>query len=881
MRLSKGLRLTVVLSISAVSTATLWLLISSFWALSSLEVVGCFLGVSVIIGTFHWAFRTETSAATEPSTGSSRDELRGAKLSMPDDLDQNPLLRHNPVPAGSEHGPSTDFTFEVPKAEPMAAPGEPIPLRAMSEVSIEFWGIEGSTTKVLISGVEVPDAPALLPDLPSYVERRQDSTVGSVPQSEPLSWCGKGETLHVGPYTIRDPLVYRCRGQKEIGEASCINLRLPVGQPIQEPPGSLGYYPTYERLTSDQRANYLQWLAEGRSGSLGDIGYAFLFFYGLEWRLLVEGQDLSPIVKEAVRLLETYDFSGSFDGYVSRFLSYSLAKSDISTLKEKWFQAVFEKTRAQRDEQHLAVGLAWLFAQHRPLPVNWAMRLARLDPRSPRSVVLERLPEQFRTLFAKRYAEKFGEGLLLRAAKRDREVVYRPASPSMLEQIHARNYFEPVRVPNILGIQSQFAPLIPIWTSCIEELKPLSRVMARGAEVTTRAAYDALPENLKADTEHPDKPLWEKLSAEHAREDGTVVVEVGSVARIHGIDERPKLTAKQSGSLASTAHEVGFVIEPDFRLTGQPYRWGDQVALFRPEERPTLPTDGRYSGAALMLELGMFVAAADGEIEGTEVDHIASFLESQFLLDPPDVRRLEALKQVFLGQHPSLSGIGKRLKVTLSSEQLESVGQFLVGVAAANGSIEKKEVSALRSAYRALGIEAKTLDRLLEDYRRTGTEPVEVQSVTVSAATGEAIPPRPENGTRAVFKLDAVLLERLMSETRQVATLLDEAMQEDSEGQSAEQTPTEEESKDECPAPASGSKFDGLEKRHSQVLADLCARPAWLRSDFEELVRRHSLMPSGAMDRINEWAQDCFNDLILEEDGDQLIVHIGLLTEEI
>ena len=34
-----------------------------------------------------------------------------------------------------------------------------------------------------------------------------------------------------------------------------------------------------------------------------------------------EQQDLSPIVKEVVCLLETYSFSGLFDGYLSRFLA--------------------------------------------------------------------------------------------------------------------------------------------------------------------------------------------------------------------------------------------------------------------------------------------------------------------------------------------------------------------------------------------------------------------------------------------------------------------------------------------------------------------------------------------------------------------------------
>ncbi len=301
----------------------------------------------------------------------------------------------------------------------------------------------------------------------------------SAPKSGNLAWCGMGQTMRIDRYILKDPLVYSSSDGEGISEASCINLRLPVGRPINEPRGSLGYYPEYSRLSADQRANYLRWLSEGRSGPLDDIGYAFLFFYGLERRLLVEQQDLSPIVKEVVRLLETYTFSGSFDGYLSRFLSYSLAKGEIGSLKEKWFQAVFERTRAQRDEQHLAVGLAWLFTQRRPLPPAWAFRLARLDPRSPRSVVLGRLPDQFSAIFRKRYSEQFGDGLILRTAKRDREVAYRPASPSLLDVISARGGLEQVRVPNVLGIQSQFAPLVRIWTSCIEELKPLSRVIAQ------------------------------------------------------------------------------------------------------------------------------------------------------------------------------------------------------------------------------------------------------------------------------------------------------------------------------------------------------------------------------------------------------------------
>ena len=225
-------------------------------------------------------------------------------------------------------------------------------------------------------------------------------------------------------------MVYVSETQPREEEASCIDLSLDVGRPVREALGSLGYYPTYARISPNQRANYLRWLSSSRVAPLNDIGYAFLFFYGLERRLLIEQQDLSPIVKEVVRLLETYTFSGSFDGYLSRFLAFTLARGGIETLKDKWFEAVFDKSRLQRDEDFLAVALAWFFKKNAPLPVSWAMRIARQDPRCPRSVMLDRLPEQFKSLFEKRYHEQFGEGMILKASKRDRSLSYRPASPS-------------------------------------------------------------------------------------------------------------------------------------------------------------------------------------------------------------------------------------------------------------------------------------------------------------------------------------------------------------------------------------------------------------------------------------------------------------------
>ena len=702
-------------------------------------------------------------------------------------------------------------------------------------------------------------------------------------QSESLRWYGKGQVLQVGPYTLNDPLVYISSGEEFVDEVSCIDVHLPIGKPAKERPGDLGYFPEYARLTPVQRANYLEWLAKGRAGPLASPYYALLFLYGLERRLLIDQKDLGLIIEEMVRLLQRYKFSGTCEASLRRFLSFSLARAGIDRLNPQGFEAVFERpgTGALRDEQHLAVGLAYLFTRQRPLPASWALRIAELDPTAPRGVVLERVPEQFAALFCKRYQDRHGKGLLLKTAKRDCEIAYGPSSPSLSNDSALSGVKMVARIPNVLGHRIQFASLLEIWTACIEDLKPLSRVLARGAEGRKRAAHDALPVDLKAEIEHPDKAAWDRLATRNAEEDKTAIVAVGELAALQEIATRSKLTARQSESLARTADAVGFVIEPDVRVTQAALRLGrpgcGTVPAGTGGSRPACRRVPDTPGAALMLELGMFVAAADGQVEQAEVNQIARFLETELLLDAPDARRIEALKRVCLRRRPSIAGIGKRLKAILSGEQLVSVGEFLVGIATSKGTPAKKEIAALRSAHRALGLDVKRLDGLLEEHRRRSERAflVEMQPATESPDAGEAIPARPSAGPQTVFRLDPALLERLMHETRQVASLLDEAMQEEQPEEAAPPEP-----QPVPPDPATDLRFDGLAARYRPVIVELCTRPSWSRCDFETLVRNHSLMPSGTLDVINEWSQERFDEPIIEDEGEDLIVHTDLVLEQ-
>lgn len=100
-------------------------------------------------------------------------------------------------------------------------------------------------------------------------------------------------------------------------EPSALYLSLPVSKPdqdalIERPP----YWPSYKELTPEQRWLYWKFLSNPFSQQ-NNIGYVFLFYYGLE-RHMVSG-NLDKAFDIALRLRECYDNS-SFQFYTARTL---------------------------------------------------------------------------------------------------------------------------------------------------------------------------------------------------------------------------------------------------------------------------------------------------------------------------------------------------------------------------------------------------------------------------------------------------------------------------------------------------------------------------------------------------------------------------------
>ena len=128
----------------------------------------------------------------------------------------------------------------------------------------------------------------------------------------------------------------------------------------------------------EARRAYLQWLSSGRKAPHANIGYVFLFFYGLERRVFVDAKtdqaaagDIPIIIAEVERLLSIYGKNNSFNNYASRFVDFLRQGQILARRYQKAPPAPLPYGYEMPVE--LRIGLGQLAADKQPMPADWAL----------------------------------------------------------------------------------------------------------------------------------------------------------------------------------------------------------------------------------------------------------------------------------------------------------------------------------------------------------------------------------------------------------------------------------------------------------------------------------------------------------------------------
>lgn len=689
-------------------------------------------------------------------------------------------------------------------------------------------------------------------------------------RSPAVRWVPPGEPIEVAGFSLPSGMLYFGSGLQPVkqwaldAEPALLDPTLPVDRRSADFDGRLmTYWPSYSTIHPTCRSAHLQWLAGGRSAPTAGIGYVFLFFYGLERRLLydhsrseVPTAEIDAIRAEVERLLTIYGGNNSFRRYASTlhglglFLRRSIKTDEL-------------KPPMQRDGWELPavlrLALGVFAAEEKPLPPEWALSWALTAPELPLRTPAQRCPEEFRELFLLRYRESFGDGIRLRPNKTRLKIEYQPASASFGHS--------PVTLtadlPDIARTSATFDRLRNLAEQCTQELDPYSRWVGRTGETTSPPAIALLPAPLARGRGNEEtRALCDWLEAQFDGRDLSLIDSSDLLTRWPS-KEPGRPSRRELATLSDFLASRGLGIEPDVALGGAALNRSQHATLFRlPGGLRDKPSPA-YQGAAVLLHLAATVAAADGEVSVIEERHLMEHLDNALDLPATDRARLEAHFRWLAASPPSFTRSKKNIE-EVSQDERHGLGSFLISLAGADGHLAPGEVKVLSKIYPLLGLEPQSLysdmHQLMSTQTASAEEPVPVRPAELPKGFAIPRPPQAEPGPQAIA-LDLAKVKAKLAETERVSRLLGEIFVEEEEPASA-------------PPPAAAPTTDdytiaGLDGAHSALLLRLRSSASWERAQVERLADALGLLPDGALEVINEAAIAICGAPLLE--GDELI----------
>jgi len=695
---------------------------------------------------------------------------------------------------------------------------------------------------------------------------RDEHRIPTAPTSaqQKARWIPAGETLTVAGVTVPGGMIYVGTGLKSgyyDVDPALINPSLKASSADVDIGLTLtDYWPSYSSISPDARKGYLQWHSSGRNAPQANIGYVFLFFYGLERRVLIDAQtdpvakaEVSSVAVEVQRLLDIYGTNHSFRNYASQFLSYILSEE----VSEKSYLRPPPVIREYSFllPLPLRIGLGQLALDQEPVPADWALAWALVDPNISRRTAATRCADLFASLFKQRYTEVYGAGFVLKVNRTKVKVSYTPASAALRSFDFTRTLGD---LPDVSAVKTPVAKLQELVNECTTALDPYSRYIGRHPDKA-----QSLEGLLQLPAEHWPAPVRSELDDLKKRVgNGLILITFGELSE--RLKSTGGLTRDKVLGLARALESLHLGLEPDVLGGAKTPKAEDKIALFA-----TQPEDGAvragpdYSAAAVTLDLACVAAMADGEASAHELLHIAKQVDSWVHLSEAHRKRLKAHLRLGIDQPTTLASLKKKLE-PLPTDAKRSIVRFLAHLTQADGKVTPQEVKFLERVYKMLGIDAQQVYSDLHVQAATGAP-------TAASGIGVSIAPAEPSG----FTLDAERIAQLQKETEAVSALLANVF--------AEEAPVDAEAAPDEAAPADAllpadSGILGLDYDHSAFLRRLVGRHVWPRDELADMAADMELMLDGALEHINEAMLDSF-DAPLTEGDDPIEINQELLEK--
>ncbi len=582
---------------------------------------------------------------------------------------------------------------------------------------------------------------------------------------------------------------------------------------------SLDYWSSYSEMSVGNRYDFLKWLSSGREDLDIDIGLLFVYFYGLEWRIIKDKKDYKWIAEETLRLLSIYE-NNSFQNYANNLLTY-ISFEGVKKLNTKTVKRIKEIAKSSKSYGVMAQsGLIFILEGVDKVTSKILLLQIPIFDCSNRSMIPEKVGgifyEHLNFLLKDNIDAYCKESSIL-----NRNVRYYASSHVIEDRILKGKYVHvPIETQEKLGKK---------WNQAIEDLRKYSNRIGKDSN---EKLFTLLPDNLKKNMSHPLQKILEKI-LDHKNEQ---VLKFGELAEKCRVPYKEKYSLKDCSSISNILNDNQLSIEPDPEYFRKSFKYDDNVCIFK--GRLPLLKGADYSTVSILIDLGVSLAHVDGVYNETEAQTIEKVILKRFC--PNDINlktRVSKRLQIYKDSPPRIVGLVKKLSERLNVDELIDLGNFLFEIAHADGDYDENEKAFIKKTFKGLGIE--------ESYKKIEN------SFRVKRKSSS----KQENELSS--KMNDGIFKNLDEETKSIQDSLSQIFKEEKSMEIFESAPQD-------------KSFD-LNLNEKKFLHELLEFSKIKKDHLQKMAKEHDLILEKIIDKINRWAEEMYGDYLIFDEDDFII----------
>jgi len=660
--------------------------------------------------------------------------------------------------------------------------------------------------------------------------------------SPKLKFHPKSDSIELFGYTITNSIFYTCDSLSDMPFAINIKSNPNFGSVPKE---GLNYWPNYNQINKTQQGYYIKWLTDGKP-YIEELGYAYIYYYGLEYRALVEKQDLKDVLFEIMDLVNKF-----------KRLRYGYDLIVYLTLKIKDFSP------SEIDE------LLTFFKNNRQTYIyNPAYNtiIKSLTPTAQYSVSFDSSQlnnDKYYAIRGKKYEileyyfNKVKEGL-------DKTETYTTKSQIYYYRMAMGFYGSNISIEYDAVVPS--TKLKRLWNHARKTIKEEIKQAVKKFDNSTGQLSEIeiiayLPAKLRNNI---------NFQLDNFNFGDSTITKIDVIANKLGFKVPDKTTLRQAALIVDACEALGYEIEPNANIDKKPYKKDTLVSIYK-SQYPEKSSSIDYQIASLFSDIGYQIALEDNELLQVEIAYIENYIKKEFNLSPSERYRLQMRGELLVHtKEINTNETIKKLIKIIDDNGKETIAKYIISVAMADGIVKNNELKILQKIFKQLDFSEDYLNSTLSELIDINDEVVVVEKGTAIKKKGSKIPTIIEADEKIELKLDTEKLEKIKINTSEIHNVLQEIF-------------TDEQAEVLKSEPIETVSFDDEEKKEIEnslqnIVNIIIEKEYWTRNELLNIIQNTGVMLSSAIDEINEWSEEEYGDFLVEEDDDVYIVNEDVVS---